>query len=298
MTLKQLEYFYTAAKLQHFNQAADQLNISEPTLSRAISSLESELGVILFEKQGRGIVLTRAGKVLLNNAEAILSQVRRTENRMHDIASGTGHVNIAYVAPLARSFIPPMVKAFTAEPGHEGITFNFYQDITSRNLEGLKTGKYDVIFGSYSHGEPSIRFIPILRQEMVVISSTEMEVSPVIPQDLRIFEKYPILSYDQYSGLGQKTRQFFKDHSIQPHIICESPDENGITSFVSESMGIGLVADCDTIHRPGIRISRLPESCRFFHTVYMCYLSSQFQMPAVKELISFIRERSQIAELQ
>lgn len=51
MTLNQLGYFYQAAVLQHFNQAAEKMNISEPSLSRSISSLEDELGVTLFEKE-------------------------------------------------------------------------------------------------------------------------------------------------------------------------------------------------------------------------------------------------------
>ena len=52
MTLNQLQYFYQAAKTQHFNHAADNLSISQPSLSRAIASLENELGVILFERMG------------------------------------------------------------------------------------------------------------------------------------------------------------------------------------------------------------------------------------------------------
>ena len=52
MTLNQLGYFYQAAVLQHFNQAAEKINISEPSLSRSITALENELGVTLFEKRG------------------------------------------------------------------------------------------------------------------------------------------------------------------------------------------------------------------------------------------------------
>ena len=55
MTLNQLGYFYQAAVLQHFNQAAEKMNISEPSLSRSISALEDELGVTLFEKRGRKV---------------------------------------------------------------------------------------------------------------------------------------------------------------------------------------------------------------------------------------------------
>ena len=74
MTLNQLGYFYQAAVLQHFNQAAEKMNISEPSLSRSISSLEDELGVTLFEKRGRNVILTKAGEIFLEHATQILDE--------------------------------------------------------------------------------------------------------------------------------------------------------------------------------------------------------------------------------
>ena len=79
MTLNQLGYFYQAAVLQHFNQAAEKMNISEPSLSRSISSLEDELGVTLFEKRGRNVILTKAGEIFLEHATQILDDVKRAE---------------------------------------------------------------------------------------------------------------------------------------------------------------------------------------------------------------------------
>ena len=65
MTLNQLSYFYQAAVLEHFNQAAEKMNITEPSLSRSIAALEDELGVTLFEKRGRNVILTKAGEIFL-----------------------------------------------------------------------------------------------------------------------------------------------------------------------------------------------------------------------------------------
>ena len=60
MTLNQLEYFQKVATLQHFRQAAELLKISQPSLSRSMSLLEEELGLMLFEHQGRNVVLTKS----------------------------------------------------------------------------------------------------------------------------------------------------------------------------------------------------------------------------------------------
>ena len=84
MTLNQLGYFYQAAVLQHFNQAAEKINISEPSLSRSITALENELGVTLFEKRGRNVTLTKAGEIFLEHVTQILDDVTRASNKMQD----------------------------------------------------------------------------------------------------------------------------------------------------------------------------------------------------------------------
>ena len=292
ITFKQLEYFYEAAQLEHFNQAAEKLGISEPSLSRAINQLEAEIGLTLFEKRGRGVVLTKPGRLFLSHAGTILQQVRNSQARMQELADGAGHIDIAYVAPLAHSYIPQMIRRFQCLPGNENVTFNFYQGLTDSNLQGLKTGKYDLVFGSFSGNEPSVCFVHVLIQEMVVIVPRNHPLAAKEIIDLKDFEKYPHISYDRSSGLGQASRKFFREHDLHPAIICESPDENGISSFVAENMGIGLVADCDAIHRASLRICHLPERVQKHHTVYMAFMSGRYQMPAVQSLIRFIREDS------
>ena len=107
MTLNQLGYFYQAAVLQHFNQAAEKINISEPSLSRSITALENELGVTLFEKRGRNVTLTKAGEIFLEHVTQILDDVTRASNKMQQIATNGGHIDIAYVSPAGQECINP-----------------------------------------------------------------------------------------------------------------------------------------------------------------------------------------------
>ena len=98
MTLNQLNYFYQAAMLQHFNQAAEKLNISQPSLSRSITALEDELGITLFEKSGRNVVLTKAGKIFLEHVTQILDDVKRAELKMHQLATDGGQHTVTFDA--------------------------------------------------------------------------------------------------------------------------------------------------------------------------------------------------------
>ncbi len=290
MTLNQILYFQTAAKLEHFNQAADELNISEPSLSRSISALEKEFDIPLFEKQGRNVVLTKPGQVFYEYANRILDDVRIAEEKMKELSSDGGHIDIAYVAPLAKHFIPQTVRAFLREPGSKNVMFNFYQDITSRNIEGLRNGSYDLIFGSITQDASDIEFIPVAQQEMVIIVPESHQLARKKEIDLNIFNQYPVLTYDKNSGLGHYSLAFFEKNNLHPDIICESPDENGIASLVAEGFGIAVVADVDDIHRPGIAVKPLPVQDEFPHTVYMAYLKGKYQLPAVKHLIKFVKE--------
>ncbi len=292
MTLNQMTYFYEAAKLQHFNQAAEKLHISEPSLSRSISSLEDELGVVLFERTGRNVVLTKTGDVLFEHVERILHEIALADRKMHQFSGAGGHIDLAYVAPLATSFIPNICRTFLAEDINKDVTFNFHQDITSKNVEGLKSGAFDIIFGSYVKDEPNIKFIPIMQQEMVVIMPKGHPLEYEFGYDegvtAEVFERYPVLGYAHHSGLGRLTRDFFNQNKVSPTFIAESPDEIGIASLVAANFGIALVADVASIHREDVVVRRLNAEQSLSHTVYMAYIKGRYKLPAVKRMIDYI----------
>ena len=116
MTLNQLTYFQKIAELEHFSRAAEELNISQPSLSRSIDTLEQELGLPLFEKQGRNVILTKYGRIFLEHAGRILEEVRTAERKMQYLTQNGGHVDIAYVSPLANYYIPHTVRSFLNRP--------------------------------------------------------------------------------------------------------------------------------------------------------------------------------------
>ena len=82
MTLNQILYFQKIANLENYHQAAEELYISQPSLSRSMASLENELGVTLFEKEGRGVTLTKAGRMFLEYADRILTDCHIAVGKM------------------------------------------------------------------------------------------------------------------------------------------------------------------------------------------------------------------------
>lgn len=86
MTLNQILYFQKIANLENYHQAAEELYISQPSLSRSMASLENELGVTLFEKEGRGVTLTKAGRMFLEYADRILTDCHIAVGKMREIS--------------------------------------------------------------------------------------------------------------------------------------------------------------------------------------------------------------------
>lgn len=289
MTLNQIFYFQTIARCQHFRLAASELNISQPSLSRSIANLEEELGLVLFDRKGRTVTLTKYGRVFLEHADRILNEVQTAEKQMKKLAGNEGHVDIAYVFPLAARYIPHTVRQFLEKGKNERISFNFHQSYTREMITGLKSDQYDVIFGSYVENEPDIQFVPIMHQEMIIITPLGHPLADKRDPVLKDLEDYPIMGYDRTSGLGGFTSRIYMSYSVSPRIICESPDENAIASLVAENFGIALVADVEILdHFPLKKLHLTDVSLR--HTVYMAYMKDRYQIPAVRNFISFIKK--------
>lgn len=98
MELTQLRYFQTAAYYQHISRAAEELNISQPALSTMISRLEKELGVPLFDHNGRSIILNQNGQRFLQRVNHILMEVENSKRELQDIADeGDNSISLACI---------------------------------------------------------------------------------------------------------------------------------------------------------------------------------------------------------
>lgn len=291
MTLNQLQYFQVIARLQHYRQAAEALKVSQPSLSRSMASLEEELGVPLFEKEGRGIVLTRYGRMFLDYVDRILREYETAIYKMKQLSNFGGRIDIGYVYPLANAYIPHTVRSFLNLQENRNVTFRFHQHHTSHIIQALKNDQYDIGFCSHVENAPEIEFVPLIRQEMVLIVSTRHPLAADRSASLMELTRYPVIGYDRLSGLGDYTMQLYRHLNLQPDIICECPDENSIRAMVAEDFGIALVAQVDTLKSPDIRILKLNDQ-DLSHTVYMAYLKNRYQIPAVWRFIHFMKEKA------
>ena len=142
MNLNQLHYFVTLAHMEHFTKAAEELDITQPSLSHAMTTLEQELGTKLFQKQGRGVSLTKYGQIFLKYAEESLRILDMGVRKTKEMTGQTGGViDLAYIYTLGSEFVPRLVGDFLRAHEELSIRFHFTVGNTSEILAGLKDEK-------------------------------------------------------------------------------------------------------------------------------------------------------------
>lgn len=171
MDFNQLLYFKTTAKHKSFTNASEELNLSQPALSRSILRLEEEIGVPLFERRSHGVVLNQYGKVFLNHTNHIISEMKEAKQKIHDMVDPHhGTISLSFIQTLGSSFVPDLIIDFQKE--FPNIQFQLSQNITSRILKEISSANIDIGFCSPIEADENLCSIPVFTEELFLIVST------------------------------------------------------------------------------------------------------------------------------
>jgi DNA-binding transcriptional LysR family regulator len=171
MDLRDLRYFETIAELEHLGRASARLHRTQPALTSSIRRLEADCGAALFEKAGRGLRLTEAGKVLRKWAQRVRFDVEDARRELQSIGAGlTGHVRIGIVPTAAQFLLPPVARQLLHEA--PGVTLRTVVGLIDNLKPLLRAGELDLMVGTESAEETgwvSTR----LAQDMIVVAASE-----------------------------------------------------------------------------------------------------------------------------
>lgn len=288
MTLNQILYFQKVARLENYHQAAEELYISQPSLSRSMAALESELGVALFEKKGRGVTLTKAGKLFLEHADRIAGDCDIAVGKMQELSSDGGKIDIGYIFPLAGHYIPHKVRKFLNQEENKNVVFNFWQNHTPAIAEKVRTGELDVGFGGYLKMD-DMEFFPLSAQELVIITPKEHPLSEMQEVPLVELDYYPVIGYESASWMGTYAKYLYRKYQVNPNTIVECPDEYSIVSLVRENFGIALMPQTDILlNADGINIHKIM-GLEIYRQVFMFWMKDRYRLPAVERFIEYMK---------
>lgn len=144
MTFHQLRAFLAVADTHALRAAARVLNVSQPAVSKAMRELERQLGVVLFERHTTGVVLTECGHAFRRRASLLIEEMRRTQEEMDSISSGTAtRLSIAVSSALALSVLPKAYESFRASMPRAQVFFS--EGVMPMALAQLRDGTVDFV---------------------------------------------------------------------------------------------------------------------------------------------------------
>lgn len=253
MEWQQLEYFQAVASLQHMTLAAERLKLSQPALSRSIARLETELGVPLFERRGRSIVLNRYGERFLVHASHILQEYEESKREIQDLISpDTGEISLGFLHTLGASSIPDLIKGFCRT--RPSITFKLHQNSTQELIHQLIAGEIDLCMSSCPEDNPQIKWTHLWSEELYVIVPVDHRLASAKIIPLKEIADEPIISFKKGYGIRKRADDLFEEAGINPTMTFEGEEVHTVIGLVSSGLGVALIPDSKGIDRKKIAV--------------------------------------------
>ena len=245
MKLQQLRCVYQIVQNDfNISKAAEFLHTSQPGVSKQIQLLEDEVGIKIFQRNGKRLTgLSDAGNDLYKSISEIIREVSNIKNISHEHENDdTGSFTIATTHTQARYKLPKVVEAFVKK--YPKIDLNIHQGDPSQVTEQILKGDADVGIATESIGHnANIICIPCYSWNRVLVFPKNHALSSIKEITLQNIASYPMITYD-YAFTGSTiVSKVFKEANISPNIMLTAIDADVIKTYVELNLGVGLIAE-------------------------------------------------------
>ncbi|MDO5406798.1 MAG: LysR family transcriptional regulator [Eubacteriales bacterium] len=289
MNLTHLKYFVVLAHTHHYTRAAEQLYITQPSLSHAIARLEEELGVPLFEKTGKNTELTAFGQQFLSCAESALKTLDDGTEMLQRGARGEGLIRLGFIRPLGVQFIPRLAEQFLkANPDRE-IHFTFQTEVTQKLIEELTSHHYDLVFSSRPQIESGLTSVPVRREKMVLIVPRQHPLAMYDSVDLEATLPYPYVYFAESSGLRYEVEKLFNQIGKRPQIAYETVEDEVAAGLVARNFGITVLPEIEILSSLDVKIIEIAHPIQT-RDIYMVSNDRIFMPKVVQDFRDFVQQ--------
>ncbi|MCX7624038.1 MAG: LysR family transcriptional regulator [Thermomicrobium sp.] len=240
VSLRQLQVFRAVARHRSFSRAAEELVISQPAVSAQIKSLEQVLNVPLFQRTGRGVELTEAGRQLLPYAERMLDLLEEALTAVHELrAAQRGRVRVAASTTAGIYVVPKALGAFhRAYPGVE-----LSLDVLNRYAvqQRLLAGDADLAIMGLIEDPQDLEIAQFLPNELVVIASPRHPLARRHRIPLEEIAREPFLVREIGSGTRSDTERIFAEAGFPLRVAMELRSNGAIKQAVAADLGVAVM---------------------------------------------------------
>jgi LysR family hydrogen peroxide-inducible transcriptional activator len=240
MEIHQLEYFVAIVETGGFSRAAERCNVAQPSLSQQIKKLENEVGYPLFDRLGRKVVLTDAGKMLLPRARTILGELQDIRVEMQTgIQEGHGTLAVGFIPTVAPFVLPAVIRRFSQE--FPNATLEVHEDLTDNLVTKIIAAELDVGITSLPIQNKLIRTEELLTEPLLVAASQKYDIVNRAAIRVKELDDFPFIALSEVHCLGEQVQSFCYQQDVDLNIVCHTAQLSTVQNCVALGLGVSLV---------------------------------------------------------
>lgn len=285
MESDELQWFVVLAETQHVTDAAAELGISQPTLSRALSRLEARVGAPLFDRVNRRLQLNTYGRIFLEHARRSIAEMRSATERIAELRDPeTGLVRLAFLHSQAGGFVPELLRRFRAEAPR--VRFELFQGAAHEIVERLADGQADLAITSPR--PPGYPWRGLYMERLCLAVPRDHPFARRTRIRLVDAGTEPFVGLAPGFGLRQLTDELCTEAGIDPSVVFEAMEIPTMEGLVAAGFGVAVVpVPRPARAEPGAAYIPLSEAAAK-RQIGLTWNGSREVPPAAARLIEFI----------
>lgn len=256
MELRHLRSFVAVAEELHFGRAARRLHLSQPPLSMQIKKLEDELGVTLFARTRRKVVLTEAGGALLGRARHLLAEAARAEEEVQRIGKGeSGTLAVGYTPTATYEILPLAVRAFSAV--HPDVRLDLREMRSPEQADALREGRIEIGLAcgplAVAIDELTVETLVVEDLVAVVPSRHPLARRATIPVRALADEPFVLVRPDVEPAWADASTRALRRAGVAPRVAQTTDSKLSLLGLVAAGVGVSVVSrSMRRIRREGV----------------------------------------------
>jgi LysR family hydrogen peroxide-inducible transcriptional activator len=240
MEIHQLRYFVAVADEGSFSRAAAKVRVAQPSLSQQIRKLEAEVGQPLFDRLPRSVVLTEAGRRLIDYARQILASIGDARRCVDELKGEVaGALAVGAIPTIAPYVLPELVVKF--QKHYPQVTLEIVEDVTAGITRRIETGELDVALASTCRQSPTLRRESLGSEPLLALVPEGHPLAKKTLVELDDLKSQRFLLLHEMHCLSQQVNHLLESRRLRPEIALAGSQLSTIANMVAASIGVSIV---------------------------------------------------------
>lgn len=288
MEMHQLEYVLAVSKYCNFTRAAEEIKISQSSLSQRISMLENELGICLFLKSRQSVRLTPAGKAFVTEAKRIMSDIKKVKTNKEYLPVVNEELRLGTLAVIGYYNLRSLISTF-----HENfmeIKIDIVEEQCEILLDMLSSKKIDAAFVQINKPNPNLKYYKLLTDKMVVVTNKKHRFANRESVDIKELQDEKFILTPSTSGHFYDFNYACQAAGFSPIVAMTCYVANNIVSFVREGFGISVISKKVAEKEKDDNISIIELNPTIQRRIFLVVRNTSDTPPALKFFMDYVKQ--------